>query len=209
MDFIADDIIKLLLALVIGGCVGAEREYHSKAAGLRTTILICVGSALFTIISERFGSSGDRIAANIVNGIGFLGAGIIYREESRVRGLTTAATVWVVAALGMGIGTGNYGLSVLGFGVVMGSLLLLRGASNRLASSNQTRNYKIVTTYRNKTLHESEKVFEEYGLRPRRGPQRRTGTEITGYWHVGGSVKNHERCIKRLLNDPDVKEFVF
>ncbi|MBC8154670.1 MAG: MgtC/SapB family protein [Bacteroidetes bacterium] len=209
MDFMGEDVIKLLLALVVGGFIGAEREYHSKAAGFRTTILICVGSALFTMVSARYGSSGDRIAANIVNGIGFLGAGIIYREDNRIRGLTTAATVWSVAALGVCIGSGNYALGVMGFTVILGSLLLLVPASKVLKSRNQTRHYKIVTTYRNKTLHNYERAFEECGLSPRRGAQQRIGQEITGNWQVDGSEKAHERCIKRFLADPDVKEFVF
>ncbi len=209
MDFIGNDVIKLLLALLIGGCIGAEREYHSKAAGFRTIILICVGSALFTMVSARFGSSGDRIAANIVNGIGFLGAGIIYREGNRIKGLTTAATVWSVAALGVSVGSGNYVMALLGFSIIMGALLFLGGASKVLNRLNQTRHYKIVATYRNKTLHNYEKVFDECGLTPRRGPQQRIGNEITGNWYVDGSEKNHERCIKRLLNDSDVKEFIF
>ena len=209
MEFISDDVIKLLLAGLIGGCIGAEREYHSKAAGFRTIILICVGSALFTMVSARFGSSGDRIAANIVNGIGFLGAGIIYREGNRIKGLTTAATVWSVAALGVCAGSGNYNIALLGFGIILSALLFLGGASKGLNRLNQTRHYKIVATYRNKTLQHYEKVFDECGLTPRRGPQQRIGNEITGNWDVHGSEKNHERCIKRLLNDPDVKEFIF
>ncbi len=209
MDFIGDDVIKLLLALLIGGCIGAEREYHSKAAGFRTIILICVGSALFTMVSARFGSSGDRIAANIVNGIGFLGAGIIYREGNRIKGLTTAATVWSVAALGVCAGSGNYSIALLGFGIILSALLFLGGASKGLNRLNQTRHYRIVATYRNKTLHHYETVFEECGLTPRRGPQQRIGNEITGNWDVHGSEKNHERCIKRLLNDDNVKEFIF
>ena len=104
MVFAEEDIIRLSAALLVGGLIGAEREYHGKAAGLRTMIMICVGSALFTMLSSKIGGSGDRIAANIVNGIGFLGAGIIFREESRIKGLTTAATVWVVSALGMCVG---------------------------------------------------------------------------------------------------------
>ena len=115
MDFVQEDAIRLGIALVIGGLIGAEREYHGKAAGLRTMIMICVGSTLFTMISDRIGGSGDRIAANIVNGIGFLGAGIIFREDSRVKGLTTAATVWVVSALGMCVGAGQYMIALCRF----------------------------------------------------------------------------------------------
>ncbi|GAA4448483.1 hypothetical protein GCM10023189_06430 [Nibrella saemangeumensis] len=209
MTFSEEDILKLVMAMFIGGLIGAEREYRSKSAGFRTTILICVGSALFTIASEKIGTSGDRIAANIVNGIGFLGAGIIYKAENRVKGLTTAATIWSVSALGMCIGGGQYDIAIIGFGLILGALLLLSGLSHRITRLNQTRDYKVVTQYRNKTLTNYEKMFEECGLTPQRGTQRRTGNEIEGHWRVDGPEKNHEKCIKRLLSDPEVKEFVF
>ena len=209
MDFALEDIIRLSIALLIGGLIGAEREYHGKAAGFRTMIMICVGSALFTMVSGRIGGSGDRIAANIVNGIGFLGAGIIFREDNRVRGLTTAATVWAVSALGMCLGGGHYDIALIGFVFILGSLLLLAGLTKRIQKLNQTRDYKIVTQFRNKTLSQYERFFEECGLLPTRSQQQRIGTEIIGHWRVDGSQKNHEKCIKRLLNDPDVKEFTF
>lgn len=209
MVFAEEDIIRLGVALLIGGLIGAEREYHSKAAGLRTMIMICVGAALFTMISDRIGGSGDRIAANIVNGIGFLGAGIIFREENRVKGLTTAATVWAVSALGMCVGAGQYEIALIGFVFILGSLLLLVRFSKRIQRLNQTRDYKIVTTFHNKTLKQYETFFEECGLSATRSQQQRIGREIVGNWRVDGSEKNHEKCIKRLLNDPEVKEFTF
>ncbi len=209
MQFIQEDIIKLAVALLMGGLIGAEREYHGKAAGFRTMIMICVGSALFTMVSGRIGGSGDRIAANIVNGIGFLGAGIIFREDNRVKGLTTAATVWAVSALGMCLGGGQYDIALMGFGFIGASLLLLVGLSKRIQRFNQTRDYKIVTQFKNKTLNQYEKFFEECGLSPTRNQQQRIGTEIIGHWRVDGSQKDHEKCIKRLLNDPEVKEFTF
>jgi putative Mg2+ transporter-C (MgtC) family protein len=202
-----EDVLRLLCALVVGGCIGAEREYRSKATGFRTMIMICVGAALFTMISLRIGD--DRIAANIVNGIGFLGAGIIYKEENRVKGLTTAATVWATSALGMSLGGGHYDIALVGFGVIMGSLLLLSPLSNRIKLLNQTREYKVVTAYKNKTLNQYERFFEECGLVPRRGPQQRIGNDIVGRWQVSGPQKAHEKCIKRFLNDPEVKEFMF
>ncbi|GAB4037910.1 MgtC/SapB family protein [Spirosoma gilvum] len=208
MNFAEEDLIRLGVALIIGGLIGVEREYHGKAAGFRTMIMICVGSALFTIVSGRIGSDG-RIAANIVNGIGFLGAGIIFREESRVKGLTTAATVWAVSALGMSIGAGFYDIALVGFVVILGSLLLLVGPARRVQRLNQIRDYKIVTVFHNRTLHQYEKLFEECGLSPTRSQQQRIGTEIIGHWRVYGNERNHEKCIKRLLNDPEVKEFTF
>lgn len=209
MSFAQEDMIRLVAALLMGGLIGAEREYHGKAAGFRTMIMICVGSTLFTMVSARIGGSGDRIAANIVNGIGFLGAGIIFREDNRVKGLTTAATVWAVSALGMCVGSGQYDIALTGFAFIIGSLLLLTGLSKQISRLNQTRNYKIVTVFRNKTLNQYEKFFAECGLSPTRSRQQRTGTEISGYWRVDGSEKNHEKCIKRLLQDPEVKEFTF
>ncbi|MFD2573712.1 MgtC/SapB family protein [Spirosoma soli] len=209
MEFAEEDIIRLSIALVIGGLIGAEREYHGKAAGFRTMIMICVGSALFTMVSGRIGGSGDRIAANIVNGIGFLGAGIIFREDNRVKGLTTAATAWAVSALGMCLGSGHYDIALIGFVFILGSLLLLVNFTKRIQKWNQTRDYKIVTVFRNKTLNQYEKFFEECGLSPTRSQQQRIGAQMIGRWRVDGSEKNHEKCIKRLLNDPDVKEFTF
>ena len=209
MAFAEDDIIRLSVALLIGGLIGVEREYNGKAAGFRTMIMICVGSALFTMVSGRIGGSGDRVAANIVNGIGFLGAGIIFREDNRVKGLTTAATVWAVSALGMCVGSGHYDIALIGFVFILGSLWLLVGLANRIQKLKQTRDYRIVTTFHNRTLKQYEKFFEECGLSPIRSQQQRIGSEMIGRWQVDGSEKNHEKCIKRLLNDPEVKEFSF
>ena len=209
MEFAQEDIIKLGVALLIGGLIGAEREYHGKATGLRTMIMICVGSALFTMLSTRIGGSGDRIAANIVNGIGFLGAGIIFRDDNRVKGLTTAATVWVVSALGMCVGAGQFDMAIVGFVFVLGSLWLLVGVAGRIQRLNQSREYKIVTAFHNKTLKQYENFFIECGLSPTRTQQQRIGSQIIGHWRVNGSEKNHEKCIKRLLNDPQVNEFTF
>jgi putative Mg2+ transporter-C (MgtC) family protein len=106
---------RLLLAAGLSAVLGLEREYHQKPAGLRTNILIGVGSALFTILSLSFGQatlgSADRIAAQILTGIGFLGGGAILRG-ARVHGLTTAATIWVNAAIGMAVGAGMTGVAI-------------------------------------------------------------------------------------------------
>ncbi len=108
-------LARLLLAIVVGGAIGAERESRDKPAGFRTMTLICLGSALFTTFSatltEDFGDP-SRIAAQIVTGVGFLGAGAIIREAPRVSGLTTAATIWIAAALGMGVGAGEWGIAL-------------------------------------------------------------------------------------------------
>jgi putative Mg2+ transporter-C (MgtC) family protein len=106
--------IRLLVAAVLGGAIGVEREFRHKPAGLRTQILITVGAALFTIVSIQLAGGGgtpDRIAAQIVTGIGFLGGGVILRSGTGVHGLTTAATIWINAAIGMASGAGEYRLA--------------------------------------------------------------------------------------------------
>ncbi len=108
-DLRLDLLLRLSLAVVLGGAIGLERELQRKAAGLRTNILICVGAALFTELSIAMSfASGDpaRIAAQIVTGVGFLGAGTIIQARGIVTGLTTAATMWLVAAIGMAVGFG-------------------------------------------------------------------------------------------------------
>jgi putative Mg2+ transporter-C (MgtC) family protein len=109
-----DYIWRLLLAAGLGAALGVEREYRQKPAGLRTNILIALGSALFTIMSVSMAQGGadpGRIAAQIVTGIGFLGGGAIMRNRDTVHGMTTAATIWVNAAIGVAAGTGQYSLA--------------------------------------------------------------------------------------------------
>jgi putative Mg2+ transporter-C (MgtC) family protein len=103
---------KLLIASVLGGVVGLEREFRNKPAGLRTNMLICLGATLFTVLSQEIAGQFDgdhtRIASQVIPGIGFIGAGAIMREGASVQGLTTAATIFVVASVGMAIGGGLY-----------------------------------------------------------------------------------------------------
>lgn len=123
----AELIKRLLLAGAIGGLLGAERELRRKPAGFRTNILIALGCAVFTIVSIALSASTpDRVAAQIVTGVGFLGAGAIMREQSgSVHGITTAATVWVNAALGTAAGAGQYTLAMMGGAVTLAVLAIL------------------------------------------------------------------------------------
>jgi len=117
---------RLVLAVVLAGLVGYEREQADKPAGFRTHILVGMGAALFTVVSTYgFGGQGDpaRVAAQIVTGVGFLGAGTIFRSEGMVLGLTTAASIWAVAAIGTAVAVGMYWMSVVAT-VIM--LLVLR-----------------------------------------------------------------------------------
>jgi putative Mg2+ transporter-C (MgtC) family protein len=126
----AELVTRLLTAALLGGVIGFERELRQKTAGLRTNILIAIGSALFTLMSYELasgvqGADPGRLAAQIVTGIGFLGAGAIIRRDGGVQGLTTAATVWVNAAVGVAAGGGEYHLAFIATIVTVVVLLLL------------------------------------------------------------------------------------
>jgi putative Mg2+ transporter-C (MgtC) family protein len=139
-------LLRLALAAVLGSVLGLERELREREAGLRTHLLVSVGSALFTLVSaygfHEFLNSGAsvvradpaRIAAQIVTGIGFLGAGAIIRQGLSVRGLTTAATLWVVAAIGMAAGAGYYSAAVFTTAVALVALWPLRYLAYRVVS---------------------------------------------------------------------------
>jgi putative Mg2+ transporter-C (MgtC) family protein len=129
-------VLKLLIAVILGGVIGLEREMHERPAGLRTHALVCLGSALITIISISLYPTGDsgRIAAQIVSGIGFLGAGTILRQGNIVRGLTTAASLWTVAGIGMAVGVGGIVavLAVVAALIVMLTLIGVKYVEPRL-----------------------------------------------------------------------------
>ncbi|HID56046.1 TPA: MgtC/SapB family protein [Candidatus Poribacteria bacterium] len=140
VDLITDEtLIRILLAILLGGSIGLERELHGRAAGFRTHILVCLGATIITLASTKlypgFASltsnnvvriDPGRIAAGIVTGIGFLGAGVILRSEKAVRGLTTAASIWFIAGLGIVIGLGLYRLSFEATVFALATLFLLR-----------------------------------------------------------------------------------
>jgi putative Mg2+ transporter-C (MgtC) family protein len=124
----ADAMLRLALAAGLGAALGLEREYRQKAAGLRTNMLIALGAALFTEVSLTIsgpGGSADRIAAQIVTGIGFLGGGAILRGRSGVHGMTTAATIWVNAAIGMAAGSGLRAVAATATAITLIVLIML------------------------------------------------------------------------------------
>lgn len=209
MELLPEDVYKLLVSFTLGAIIGAEREYRSKSAGLRTLILISVGSTLFTILSIKISSDAGRIAANIVTGIGFIGAGIIFRENSRVVGITTAAIVWVTAAVGMGIGAGFYEVTITCFVISGMSLVILSPVQRLIRRKSQIRNYRLMCVYQKKTLRVYEDLFKEYNLKILRGEQSRSGNHIIGSWTLQGSEKKHEKLTHHLLNDTDILEFDF
>jgi putative Mg2+ transporter-C (MgtC) family protein len=203
-----ETIVKLLLALLVGGLIGAEREFR-VGLGLRTMMLICLGATLFTIYSAVFAvGEGDprRIAAAVVTGVGFLGAGMILRHQGSVLGLTTAATVWLVAALGMGIGMGLYAMA----GAATILVLIVLWAIPRLqvlTSARKTYTYQAVCPLHEKKYQELSAVLKENGLRVTDGTMSKKDAQLTCTWRVYGKPKKHEAAMADFLMDADVREF--
>jgi putative Mg2+ transporter-C (MgtC) family protein len=140
---------RLLLAAVLGGAVGTERELHDQPAGLRTHTLLTIGACLFTLISAYgFGGPADpsRLAAQIVTGIGFLGGGAIVRHGLTVKGLTTAASIWATASIGVAVGAGSYVLAAGGAVLVVGTLFGLRAVRNLLQRWSVSREEFVLST---------------------------------------------------------------
>ena len=120
-DITNHDLIKIAIAVVCGGLLGMERQYKNKTAGFRTIILICLGSAIYTMVAQR---AGAGVNINIVTGIGFIGAGVIFKDNVAVSGLTTAAVIWISAAIGMAAGSGNYTIALICTVITLMVLLL-------------------------------------------------------------------------------------
>lgn len=209
MVLLLEDVIKLILAILIGGLIGAEREYRDKAAGFRTIIFICVGATLFTSFSLKLGGTEDpvRIAANIVSGVGFLGAGAILRGSEGVMGLTTASTIWLAAALGMGIGGGHYAVSGAATVAVLVVLWVFPAIEGWIDNIRHYRTYEVMCPVDEEKSEEIERLFLESGLRVRRGKRTKSGEDMICRWQAHGKPEKHERLVEQLVAHADVKEF--
>ena len=205
------EVNKFLLATLLCGLIGAEREYRSKSAGLKTMMMIGLGAALFTILSIKIGpTSQDRIASNIVTGIGFLGAGVIFKEENRVKGLTTACIIWIVAAIGMAVGSGYYEQAIGVTGVVLLALIVFPFIEEMGDRRFTKRIYRIVKKQDTQgDLESYEEVFRENKLKPQRGKHQLVNNIITGNWTATGTPVNHRKFVEQMLKDKEIIEFDF
>jgi putative Mg2+ transporter-C (MgtC) family protein len=125
--FPTEYLMPIVVSMVLGGLIGIEREIHHKPAGLRTNMLICMGAAVFTLLAQHIGKNTDaesRIIQGVITGVGFLGAGVLMHEQGSVHGLTTAATIWIVTAVGIACGARAYGLAIA---AVIPAILILIG----------------------------------------------------------------------------------
>jgi putative Mg2+ transporter-C (MgtC) family protein len=201
------ELTKLLVALIFGAIIGAEREYKSKAAGFRTVILIMVGSTLFTIVSQLIGGD-DRVASNIVTGIGFLGAGSIFREGVNVKGMTTATTIWIAAAIGMTIGLGKFNLAFGSLVIVMLVLLSFTWIQRLIEKKNKVEIYHITfdAKHTNDDKHLID-LFDTCKLRATCTKNTKINHKKLFVFTVQGPAENHHKLVKMLFEAPYISEF--
>jgi putative Mg2+ transporter-C (MgtC) family protein len=206
MNIINEDILKILLAALLGAVLGFERQWRSKPAGLRTVMLVSIGSCLFTLASYKtallFGQGSDstRIASNIVTGIGFIGAGIIFRSEQNVHGLTTAATVWAVAALGMLSGIGSYGLAIETTVVLWFILEILQRVEKMFEKKWESRQYEV--RYKNIGDHFLKHgEFFDNDINILSSKMEKAGDEIRVTWTIRTSANKHNAAVQKMLKD--------
>ncbi|MBW3553771.1 MAG: MgtC/SapB family protein [Gemmatimonadetes bacterium] len=209
-----DLLTSLILAATLGGVIGMEREWSGKPAGLRTNLLICVGAALITELSitlaMRVGHEGPsdpaRLSAQIVSGIGFLGAGTIIQARGAIIGLTTAATLWVVAAIGIAVGAGAYVEAVGTTGLVMFSLVLLRQVEGTLGRNREM--MVRVTMDRSPSTVEAVEARLAEGLKMDLLEAERAEGSLMMAYRVSGSRKRLDRVVDRLLEIDGVQRVV-
>lgn len=203
-------LIRIATALLIGCIIGAEREYRDKSAGLRTLTLICVGSCLFTLVSLLLtNGTADRIASNIVTGIGFLGAGVIFKSEQGVNGLTTAATIWATAAIGMAIGNGLYVVAAVTTLFVLVVLSLFIWLEPLIDALHKERTYTIISNYEPDIRHKYESLIQDHGLTCAKQKIARHGKDMHFKLQIKGAKAAHDRFIDAMLKDPTVSVFDF
>ena len=202
-----EHIFQILASLAAGSILGLEREYHSKPAGFRTMILICVSSCLFSILSTTM-PSGDRIASNIITGIGFIGAGVVFKEGATVRGITSAAIIWMAAAIGMCIGFQHYLLAGFVVFLVLLVMIALFRFEKTFDSLYQRKVYEIhfiSVDYSIEALEKEMRGLEIHFVRNRIGKQ--NNVVNVEYNVVVSPQKNRDKIDNFLINNTHIKGF--
>lgn len=206
-----DELIKMGISILLGGILGLEREYQNKPAGFRTLALICIGATAFTILSIRLAGesiSHDRIAANIITGIGFIGAGVIFKSGVNVYGMTTAATIWVTAGIGMAVGAGDYLLATVITGVTLLILSVFEYLQNKVDVLHKRRLYFISFDGHTLDAH-IENEMRKCKLKYKKLKEKRTLNETTCSYEIFGRESHLDIFNEFLLKMPEVKQFEY
>lgn len=207
------DIFKALLSLTLGIILGLEREMKDKAAGLRTITIISLGSTLFTIMSYKIGIATDtettRIASYIVSGIGFLGAGVIFKDDVSINGLTTASIIWVAAAIGMSIGFGEYSSAIIFFGATFLTIYLGNWLNKNLHSQSIQRTLE-VKFKKNKTIQkELLNQLQSFSENSYMKHQIKENKMLIMLIEVKIKTKNQTKLLEYLLQNNNIEYFKF
>lgn len=203
-----EELIRIGIAFLTGGIIGMEREYRSKPAGIRTMIMICVGSALFTILSKEISDiSPDRIASNIVTGIGFIGAGVIFKEGLSINGLTTAALIWVTAALGMAAGLGNFVMVGVVLVVVLFTLFILQYLQDLVDRTHTVTVYKIKYAHHGFSQRELETHFKQLHIRFTLIHIEKEAELISITYRIISNIKIHQELNDYFINNNAIHSF--
>jgi putative Mg2+ transporter-C (MgtC) family protein len=201
-------LVQLLLAVILGGAIGSERELRGKPAGLRTNILICVGAVLFTVLSQKIaGPGGDpgRVAAQVLTGVGFIGAGTILHLRGSVSGLTSAATIWVVAAIGMALGSGAYIEAVGTTALVMVVLAGLAPLESRLARQVTRRRLFIHARPGPTALADIEELAGRSGVAVVRSLARTENVDLVIELELSGPARLCDQAVLAVVHHPAVR----
>jgi putative Mg2+ transporter-C (MgtC) family protein len=208
--FIAETMVRLLLAAILGGAVGLERELRHRPTGLRTNLFICFGAAMYTILSFKLAGefSGDhtRIAAQIIPGIGFIGAGSIIHARAGVTGLTSAATLFVVASIGMACGGGLYAPAVFATVMILLSLVLLGRLEERFSLKSFTTGYEVTGEDSDRVIGAINSVLEDEHKVMQTVSVGRVGEKSKVQFTVEGTRKEHESLQARLRLLPEAEQ---
>lgn len=210
-DLLSKTMVRLTLAAILGGIIGLERALKRRPAGLRTNMFICFGSAMFTILSNELASEwgiGDhtRIAAQIIPGIGFIGAGSILHAKGSVSGLTTAATIFVVASIGMACGGGQYLLAIFATMLIYLALHVLGILERRFNLKPLMMNYMIVSEKSADDLvTEVNSILEEQGKEMQGMRLSRTNGKERLVFSVDGTRSEHDELASRLRQSDDLR----
>ena len=201
-----EHMVRVVVAVLLGGLIGLERELRDKPAGFRTIVLICVGACIFTILSEIVGGPDlqhTRIAAQIVTGIGFLGAGAILRDRQAVLGLTTAATIWAVAAIGMAVGFGRLPLAVVGTAAILVALLVFDLIEQWIGDRRDIQDYHIVTQKTDDALDRVRTLFTDAGVGVRKRSYYEDGNSLVVHVVAMGAKAKHDKLRQTLVRSQD------
>lgn len=201
-----EHLMRILVAAGLGGLIGLERELRDKPAGFRTIMLICLGACVFAVVSDVAGGPDferTRIAAQIVTGIGFLGAGAILRDRQAVFGLTTAATIWTVAAVGMAVGFGYLGLATAATIIVVVTLWVFDAIEHWIGERRDLQDYSLKAANTDDALSRLETRFADARLRIRKLDYFQDGDSLVFHIVAMGAKPDHHRLRFQLARSDE------